>query len=100
MTGCDGSKEGNEENQENVAAKRRKEREAELYDMFYLFDKDRNGFITSKELGDIMMQFGSLNEAEVNIMLADADIDHDGLVTLYRIISHILYYSALSGYQL
>jgi calmodulin len=77
MTGSKGEK---DKNQEDDDSKRKQNRNEELYDMFYVFDKDRSGYISSKELADVMMKFGGLSRREVDIMLANADVDGDGQV--------------------
>ena len=84
MTGCGDTNQDNEKDKGNHKEQRRKARERELYDMFYVFDKDRSGYISSKELSDVMKQFGHLSDAEVNIMLAGADIDGDGQVKICK----------------
>ena len=80
-----GSREEKDKDQKNdTCTKRKKNREEELYDMFYVFDKDKSGYISSKELHDVMMKFGELTKKEVDIMLAHADVDGDGQVRYYR----------------
>ena len=69
-----------EKDQINDRTKRKQNRKDELYDMFYVFDKDKSGYISSEELAGVMMKFGNLSKKEVDIMLADADIDGDGQV--------------------
>ena len=61
--------------------KMRRKREQELVDMFYLFDKDRSGSVSSDEMSSIMTQFGRLSQEEVDIMLKEADADGNGEVT-------------------
>ena len=78
MTGCEANNPG--DCNESAISRQRRAREDELYDMFYIFDKDRSGYISSEELSDVMIRFGNLSEREVAIMLADADIDGDGQV--------------------
>ena len=80
MNGCDTPNKENEKSCENERTQRRRKREEELYDMFYIFDKDRSGAISAAELKSVMMQFGDLSETEVNIMLKEADVDGDGQV--------------------
>lgn len=86
MKGCGVPNKENNKSHDTEGTKRRKNREAELYDMFYVFDKDRNGSISSEELSSVMMQFGGLSQKEINIMLAEADIDGDGQVVYTLII--------------
>ena len=53
----------------------------EFRDAFELFDKDKDGIITAKELGNVMK---SLNhdptEYELNEMIAEVDIDGNGQI--------------------
>ena len=80
MTGSDADNNRIDRTDEKELERRRKKREEELYDIFYLFDKDRSGYISDTELASVMMQFGHLSEADVHIMIAEADIDGDGQV--------------------
>lgn len=46
---------------------------------FYLFDRDSNGFITTKELGSIMRTLGfNPNEEDLQQMIFTVDYDGDG----------------------
>ena len=95
MTGCEGNNPG--DCNESAISRQRRAREEELYDMFYIFDKDRSGYISSDELSDVMIRFGNLSEKEVAIMLADADIDGDGQVNrFYTLLSWWNIYSFLN----
>lgn len=48
---------------------------------FSLFDKDRDGKITSKELSTVMRALGSApSESEVQDMINEVDLDNDGTV--------------------
>ena len=85
MTGADEDNNKIDKTDESELERRRKKREEELYDIFYLFDKDRSGYISDSELASVMMQFGHLTEADVKIMIAEADIDGDGQVKRYEI---------------
>ena len=58
----------------------RKEREEELCDTFRMFDFDKSGFISAKELGRILVGFSGLSQDQVNIVMKQADIDRDGEV--------------------
>ena len=62
--------------------KRIKQREEEMCDLFYLFDRDRSGTISLDELAKVMVQFGGLSKDEIDVMLLEADIDGDGKVEL------------------
>ena len=80
MTGSDEDNNNRDKTDETELERRRKKREEELYDIFYLFDKDKSGYISHTELASVMVQFGHLSEAEVEIMIGEADIDGDGQV--------------------
>ena len=58
----------------------RKEREEELCDTFRMFDFDKSGFISAKELGRILVGFSGLSQDQVNVVMKQADIDRDGEV--------------------
>ena len=58
----------------------RKEREEELCDTFRMFDFDKSGFVSAKELGRILVGFSGLSQEQVNIVMKQADIDRDGEV--------------------
>ena len=60
--------------------KRVRQREEEICDLFYLFDRDRSGTISLDELAKVMVQFGGLSKDEIDVMLLQADIDGDGTV--------------------
>lgn len=48
---------------------------------FRVFDKDKDGFISSKELHDVMTGLGErMTEDEVQEMLLEADADKNGLI--------------------
>ena len=53
----------------------------ELKEAFEIFDKDRDGYITTKELGDIMKKLGQTpSEAELQDMINEVDIDGNGTI--------------------
>ena len=55
--------------------------EEEIRETFRFLDKSGNGFISTAELRHIMLNIGEqLNEAEVDELVRDADIDGDGVV--------------------
>ena len=93
MTGSDEDNNKIDKTDESELERRRKKREEELYDIFYLFDKDRSGYISDSELASVMMQFGHLTEADVKIMIAEADIDGDGQVKRYEMENNLLHCS-------
>ena len=80
MSGSDEENTKRVKTEENELRRRRKKREEELYDIFYLFDKDKSGYISDKELASVMMEFGHLTENDVQVMMKEADIDGDGQV--------------------
>lgn len=48
----------------------------EYRDAFYLFDQDENGYITSKELHDVMRTLGfNVNEQELQQIILNVDYD-------------------------
>jgi calmodulin len=52
---------------------------AEFKEAFEIFDKDRDGFITIKELGEIMKNLGqSPTDAELQDMINEVDVDGNG----------------------
>nr|XP_037276735.1 calmodulin-beta-like [Rhipicephalus microplus] len=54
---------------------------AELREAFALFDKNSNGAISTKELGNVMRALGqNPTEAELKDMIAEVDTDGDGTV--------------------
>ena len=54
---------------------------SEFKEAFEIFDKDRDGYITTKELGDIMKNLGqSPSEAELQDMINEVDIDGNGTI--------------------
>jgi len=57
------------------------EKIAEFRAAFELFDKDRDGKITTKELGTIMRNLGqNPSERELTIMINDVDTDGNGTI--------------------
>lgn len=52
---------------------------AEFREAFEIFDRDKDGYITIKELGEIMKNLGqSPSEAELQDMINEVDIDGNG----------------------
>ena len=57
------------------------EKISEFKEAFNIFDKDKDGYITTKELGDIMKNLGqSPSEAELQDMINEVDIDGNGTI--------------------
>ena len=55
--------------------------EMEIKEIFRVFDKDGNGFISTSELRLVMSNLGEkLTDEEVDEMIREADIDGDGQV--------------------
>jgi len=60
---------------------------SEMREAFHLFDKDSSGFICSKEMGPLLRVLGwNPTEAEVNRMIAEVDVDHNGKMDLMEFI--------------
>ncbi|KAB1212169.1 putative 3,4-dihydroxy-2-butanone kinase [Morella rubra] len=54
---------------------------AEFKEVFNLFDKDRDGFITKKELGTVLTSLGqNPTEAELQDMIKEVDADQNGTI--------------------
>ena len=57
--------------------------EAEIREMFKVFDMDGNGFISAEEFKWTMMNLGNqLTEEEVNEIIKTADLNGDGQIDL------------------
>lgn len=53
----------------------------DLKKVFKIFDKDHNGFITADELKSAMEMLNEkANDEEINDMIREADLNHDGQV--------------------
>ncbi|KAJ8308804.1 hypothetical protein KUTeg_013678 [Tegillarca granosa] len=53
----------------------------EVLEAFKLFDTDRNGYITARELKDVMTNLGEkITEEEVDDMIRVADANGDGQI--------------------
>lgn len=68
--------------------------EDDLKDAFAVFDSDKDGFITAKELQELFKKLGeSIGIEDALEMLNDVDSDHDGLIDFTGIqLSHVLFY--------
>ena len=83
MTGYkDTEEDENSTDSDSKSARLLKEREEELCDMFMMFDKDKSGTIDVEELSRVMVKFGGLDKDELDIMINEADSDHDGQVLI------------------
>ena len=53
----------------------------EFKEAFNIFDKDRDGYITAKELGDLIRNLGQTpSEAELQNMINEVDINNNGAI--------------------
>jgi len=56
--------------------------EDEIKEAFRVFDKDGHGHISADEFRFVMRNIGSqMTEEEIDEMIAEADHDHDGLIS-------------------
>ena len=56
--------------------------EDEIKEAFRVFDKDDRGHISTDEFRFVMTNIGSqMTEEEIEEMIAEADSDHDGLIS-------------------
>lgn len=68
-------------NVNNTDVEMNQDKITEFKEAFEIFDKDRDGYITTKELGDIMKNLGqSPSEAELQDMINEVDIDGNGTI--------------------
>jgi calmodulin len=66
------------------------ERISEFREAFEMFDKDKDGYITIKELGEIMKNLGhGPTEQEVNDMVNEVDVDGNGNIDFKEFIGLI-----------
>ena len=67
---------------------RDKKLEEEIRDVFNVFDMDGNGFITAKELRQVMAALGDKpTDGEVEELMRQADIDGDGQVSFEEFVT-------------
>ena len=63
------------------------EKISEINETFKIFDKDKDGYITTKELGDIMKGLGqNPSEAELQNLINEVDIEDNGTIDLKEFI--------------
>ncbi|XP_020598131.1 calmodulin-like protein 8 [Phalaenopsis equestris] len=56
-------------------------KEDELKEVFKVFDRDQNGFISAAELKNVLISLGEkLTDEEAEQMIKEADFDGDGRV--------------------
>ena len=67
-------------------------RDGAILDAFNVFDLDQNGFLSAKELQQIMMGLGDsdITEADVDDMISLVDQDGDGQISYMEFKTHIL----------
>lgn len=59
------------------------EQESRFTEVFNLFDKNKDGTISQKELKDVMTELGQvISDKEVDDMIASVDINKDGVINL------------------
>lgn len=64
------------------------ERRKEYQDAFEMFDKDKDGAITARELGNMMRSIGqNPTDEEVNAMIKEVDLNSDGKIELDEFIT-------------
>ncbi|CAJ2631499.1 unnamed protein product [Trifolium pratense] len=79
----------------NFMARKMKETEAEdeLKEAFWVFDKDKDGYISPNELRSVLRIIGEkVTEEELEQMIKTADLDGDGLIDyqeFVRIMLHV-----------
>ncbi|XP_051860437.1 calmodulin [Drosophila nasuta] len=60
----------------------------ELRDAYYIFDKDKNGFIGTAELRSLYISLGSkMSDEDIEDMIREADEDQDGVISLDEFIN-------------
>lgn len=60
----------------------------ELREAFEIFDRDQDGYLTIKELAEIMRNLGNApSEGEIQDMIAEVDIDGNGSINFQEFIS-------------
>ena len=70
----------------------------EFKEAFNIFDKDKDGYITTRELGDIMKNLGqSPSEAELQDMINEVDIDGNGTIDFKEFLGLTDFYSSNKG---
>ncbi|KAI6659134.1 Calmodulin [Oopsacas minuta] len=58
-----------------------------IYDMFQLFDKDGNGYITPEELRSVMLSLGeNLSDEVIDEMIDEADMNGDNQIDFFEFV--------------
>ncbi|KAK8942657.1 hypothetical protein KSP39_PZI009012 [Platanthera zijinensis] len=66
-------------------------KEDELSEVFKVFDRDQNGFISAKELKTVMISLGEkLTDEEAEQMIKEADLDGDGKVNYHDFLTTMM----------
>ncbi|CAN6303766.1 unnamed protein product [Urochloa humidicola] len=61
---------------------------AEFKEVFNLYDKDGDGFITSEELGTVMKSLGeNFNESQLKAMIKAVDADGTGTIDFHKFLN-------------
>ena len=57
--------------------------EEEIKEAFQVFDKNKDGYISTQEFREVMVNLGEkLTEEEIGEMIKEADIDGDGKISI------------------
>lgn len=63
----------------------------EIFESFRIFDKERNGLISSEDFVNIMTNMGQkIPQAEVDKMLAMCEVDEDGMIDYESFIQQVV----------
>jgi len=67
----------------NIMIRKLNKMDSELLATFEMFDVNHNGFVSAKELQEVLHQLGEdVSEEDAVAMVGDADIDGDGLINI------------------
>jgi len=67
----------------NIMIRKLSKMDSELLATFEMFDVNHNGFVSPKELQEVLHQLGEdVSEEDAAAMVGDADIDGDGLINI------------------
>ncbi|KAG8761361.1 hypothetical protein FRC14_004766 [Serendipita sp. 396] len=66
----------------DMMARQKKDDEEDLMDVFKIFDRDRDGYISGSELKHVMLHLGDqMSDQEVDDLIWEADTDRDGRIS-------------------